>query len=59
MLAVIGNVCDEVCETLKQLRISAMFVIHAGGAHIDFELHAMKRVLPRSHLRVNERAAAV
>ena len=59
MLAVNRNAIDKIREPLNELSVGVLFVIRGGRTHVDLKLESMKRVAPRSHLRVHKRAAAV
>jgi hypothetical protein len=55
-------ICDaarEIGETLNDVIVGVLFVVCAGGAHVDFELQTVKRMFPRSHLCVHESMTTV
>ena len=57
MLAVIGDVFDQIDETVDELRIGVRNISDSRSAEIDVKLQMMKRVGPASHFGIDEGAA--
>jgi hypothetical protein len=59
VFAVVWNTINQLGETLNKLIVRAWLVSGGGGTHVHLEFESMKRVSPRSHLRIHKSAAAV
>ena len=59
VFAVVWNTINQLSETLNKLIVRAWLVSGGGGTHVHLEFESMKRVSPRSHLRIHKSAAAV